>query len=54
MNIFRLFSITLLLLTVFLFGFVLWSKIFGIPCWSFEGGAFNNTITREVIERCYS
>lgn len=49
LNIFLWMAFTLALFGV---GFVIWSHTFGIPCWAFDGGVINDTITREAIERC--
>lgn len=39
-------------LGIFGIGLLMWSSLFGIPCWTFNGGMINDTATREIIERC--
>ena len=39
-------------LVIFIVGFIAYLYFFGVPCWAFDGGAINNSATREVIERC--
>ena len=46
--------VLILAIALCLFGIVLiaWTRWFGVPCWAFNGGSINDSITREVIARC--
>ena len=47
-----IFPVTLVSLLLFGLGLIAWTRLFGVPCWAFDGGVINDTITREIIERC--
>lgn len=40
------------LLLLFLAGFIIYSRLFGIPCWAFDGASMNTTWAQEMILKC--
>ncbi len=50
--IFRGLQISIIILLLFLVVLVVWTNVFGLPCWAFIGGKINNSVTMDIIERC--
>lgn len=46
------FPIAICGLMVFGAGLIIWTEVFGVPCWAFDGATINDSVTREILERC--
>lgn len=40
------------ILLSFLLVFIVYSLAFGVPCWVSDSGIINDSMTREIINRC--